>query len=219
MCCRYDWKWPSTWMSKYPVLTQIQVPNLHEMVNDEVMWKTNEGKFVNYATSYVWKDLDNLGQVVPWKPLIWFSQCSPKHSFVLRKQNLKLSCALCEKCPDSHDHLFFQCEFSKEVWYALLQILQCNLPDQLSRMVSLGSKNNIGSIVGRLLVGAAVYLTWKERNLRMFQGKKRTGEVMIQLVVENLRAFMMTLTVKDSLAVTIMGGRWNVKMTRNKTKK
>ena len=27
-----------------------------------------------------------------------------------------LLCPLCSKCPDSHDHLFFKCEFSKIIW-------------------------------------------------------------------------------------------------------
>ncbi|GJV49018.1 reverse transcriptase zinc-binding domain-containing protein [Tanacetum coccineum] len=57
------------------------------------------------------------------------------------------SCALCDKCPDSHEHLFFKCEFSKTLWQAMVQKMNCNLPNKCSllipSMISLGFSNSI----------------------------------------------------------------------------
>lgn len=70
----------------------------------------------------------------------------------------------------------------------------------------------------RLLVGATIYQIWQEKNIRSFQNKKRTEEVIIQVIVECLRTKLMSLTVKDSIVVREMEERWNMEMMRNATK-
>ena len=63
---------------------------------------------------------------------MWFSQCTPKHGFILWLaiqgklltqdrmlawyQGVDLKCSMCNSCMDSHLHLFFECEFSNKVW-------------------------------------------------------------------------------------------------------
>nr|GFA04832.1 hypothetical protein [Tanacetum cinerariifolium] len=64
----------------FDALKQILVPLLQDNVEDVVKRKTNEEKLVNFSTGQVWKDISNSNQKVPWKPLMWFSQCCPKHS-------------------------------------------------------------------------------------------------------------------------------------------
>ncbi|GKB46083.1 reverse transcriptase zinc-binding domain-containing protein [Tanacetum coccineum] len=110
------------------------------------------------------------------------------------------SCALCDKCPDSHEHLFFKCEFSKTLWQAMVQKMNCNLPNKCSllipSMISLGFSNSIGTITIRLLIGAIVYQIWQERITRILQDKKKTQDVICQQIMEGIRLKLMSLTVK-----------------------
>ena len=64
--------------------------------------------------------------------MVWFSQSTTKHSFILWlavqgklltqdrmmswHQGEDLKCSLWSNINDSHQHLFFECEFSKQVW-------------------------------------------------------------------------------------------------------
>lgn len=68
------WNWPIEWFQKYPVLNIIQVPMLNASKRDKMVWKTNDGKHVNFSTSGVWKDMNEAGQNVEWKSTVWFTQ-------------------------------------------------------------------------------------------------------------------------------------------------
>lgn len=79
--------------------------------------------------------------------LFWFSQCIPRHSFIFRlimgkklkthdhmepldflpnAGNVILRCSLSDQQRDSRDHLFFECQFSSQVWNKLSILLICN---------------------------------------------------------------------------------------------
>ncbi|GJY43181.1 reverse transcriptase zinc-binding domain-containing protein [Tanacetum coccineum] len=231
------WKWFNCKNEDFENPKNILVPNLNAEVEDVVRWKTKEGNIVKYSTRQVWRDLNNSTQKVPWKALMWFSQCCPKHSFVMWidvqrrlttqdrlakwKPNDTFTCSLCEKCPDSHDHLFFSFDFSKKVWTYFLQKIHYILPDIwasiMPAMIDLGFKNSIENIVRRLILGASVYMIWKERNTRLFQGKQQTKEVVIKHIEDNIKTSLMSQIVKDSVAVRKVEAIWNVKMIRKVT--
>ncbi|GJZ05977.1 reverse transcriptase zinc-binding domain-containing protein, partial [Tanacetum coccineum] len=100
---------------------------------------TRTGQVTKYSTKAVWKDMCSEGPKVVWRSLIWFSQCVPRHSFVLWmavqnmlmtqdkiviwKPNEIMKCTLCNQCPDSHSHLFFACPYSNIVWSEMLKVV------------------------------------------------------------------------------------------------
>ena len=81
--------------------------------------------------SIVNSDLNNYNQSVDWWQLVWFSQCIPKHTFILwltiqdrltnQDKLIKWGiqganrCSLCQMDSEDMHHLFFQCTFAKEV--------------------------------------------------------------------------------------------------------
>nr|GEY00966.1 zinc finger, CCHC-type [Tanacetum cinerariifolium] len=69
-------------------------------------------------------------------------------------------------------------------------------------MIDLGFNNSIDNIVRRLMLGASVYMIWKERNTRLFQGKKQTEEVVIKQNEVSIKSSLMSLIVKDSVATS-----------------
>ena len=116
------WIWPEHWSIKYPIIANLEVPVLCD-VPDKAVWIDKHGNVKDYATNIVWKDVRIEGDCVKWKKLVWFSNCIPKHAFILWlavKQKLctqdklqkwypnkQFECNLCEKGLDSHNHLFF----------------------------------------------------------------------------------------------------------------
>nr|GEV10409.1 hypothetical protein [Tanacetum cinerariifolium] len=138
------WKWHVNWLAKYHVLNNIQVPNLNKDCEDKVVWISGAGKKSNFYTSIVWNDMQPMGHKVDWKDLLWFSQCIPKHSFVLWmvmqeklltqdkilkwKPNKVKMCAMCGQNTDSHEHLFFECKYAERVWEEMQVVMKkkCN---------------------------------------------------------------------------------------------
>lgn len=51
------WKWPKEWVSKYPRVVNIQVPNLMASVPDKVVWRNLENKVTPFSVNTAWKDI------------------------------------------------------------------------------------------------------------------------------------------------------------------
>ncbi|GKC61478.1 reverse transcriptase zinc-binding domain-containing protein [Tanacetum coccineum] len=231
------WNWPTEWFQKYPVLYNIQVPVLNDAKEDKMVWNTNDGKRVSFSIRSIWKDM-NEGHKIKWNSMVWFTQCIPKHSFVLWmavqerlltqdkimkwKPNDTLVCALCEHCNDSHEHLLFQCQYSAKVWRKLQEVMNVKFSNNWSSIVreyiQLKDGNMIWSIVRRLVCGAAVYYVWLERNARLFGEAKRDEAFLCQEIMDTVRMKIMSLHVRDSMAVKSVELKWNVKLHRVKNK-
>nr|GEW55311.1 hypothetical protein [Tanacetum cinerariifolium] len=116
---RNDWKWPSDWYDKYPILKSVQVPVLDELVKDTIKKVDNYGIQMVFSSKKVWKDLyvnvqEKLltqDRVLKWKP------------------NEILECAMCGKCSDSYEHLFFQCTYSAKEWGKLQPMINRKAPE------------------------------------------------------------------------------------------
>lgn len=114
------------------MLSQIKIPNLNPKKNDEVKWVRNQNYIVNFSISRVWKDMCDQGEKVEWSKVVWFSNMIPRHAFILWLliheklptqdmiikwyPNKSMTCSLCGEVNDSHEHLFFKCKYSMEVW-------------------------------------------------------------------------------------------------------
>ncbi|GJW22907.1 RNA-directed DNA polymerase, eukaryota, reverse transcriptase zinc-binding domain protein [Tanacetum coccineum] len=187
-------------------------------VKDKAIWISNNGIEKCFIVSNVWKDLNCNAIKVDWYQLVWFTQSIPRHAFVtwlaiqkrlmtqdkllLWKPNEDLKCALCKKCPDSHNHLFFTCELSNEVWKDLLSLLNVRLSsswDQIiSEMKAIPLNKNIWSIVRRLVCSATVYYIWQERNNIIFKNKKRDKSAIFNIVKETVGMKLIGTKVKES---------------------
>ncbi|GKA90452.1 RNA-directed DNA polymerase, eukaryota, reverse transcriptase zinc-binding domain protein [Tanacetum coccineum] len=82
MICNGEWKWPETWTRKYPLLNNIHVPNMVDC-EDRTVWENNDGEKVKFLINTMLKDWVQTDEKVAWYKVLWFSQCSPKHSFIL----------------------------------------------------------------------------------------------------------------------------------------
>nr|GEV28524.1 hypothetical protein [Tanacetum cinerariifolium] len=107
------------------------------------------------------------------------------------KNNILL-CPLCNKVNDSHDHLFFKCDYSKEIWRKLkikmnMTNVSSDWKDIIKKLVNHPCNNVVRSVVRRINVATAIYYIWKERNLRIFNNAKVPCENVLQMIIENIR--------------------------------
>ncbi|GJX74877.1 RNA-directed DNA polymerase, eukaryota, reverse transcriptase zinc-binding domain protein, partial [Tanacetum coccineum] len=195
-----QWTWPNEWVLKYPILNQFPVPNINDDVEDKLV--------------------------------IWFSQNIPRQAFVLWmaiKKKLvtqdKLAiwypgkiwkCLLCMLTEDSRNHLFFECEYSKEVWNNMQTMINTKdlktLDSSMLNFSNMPCTNSIWSIVRRLTIASTVYHIWKERNSRVFQKKERRPEILYQVIRDNVKCRLLSLKVTNSKAVKAVEEVWKVTM-------
>ncbi|GKA86411.1 RNA-directed DNA polymerase, eukaryota, reverse transcriptase zinc-binding domain protein [Tanacetum coccineum] len=167
--------WYDNWCSASPLSDFIDTRDIYDArLNKNCTIKeivSDDGNEKCFKVSNVWKDLNCNGVKNDWYPLVWFAQNIPSHAFVtwlaiqerlmtqdkikIWKPNEDLKCSLCNSCIDSHDHLFFTCEFSKEVWNELQNMLNVRLSVRwntiIREMVALPINRNIWSIVRRIV--------------------------------------------------------------------
>ncbi|XP_074282751.1 uncharacterized protein LOC141607296 [Silene latifolia] len=147
-----------------------------------------------YSTDTMYGHIRARRQKVYWAPLIHGKGCNPKHSvtgvmvmqdglptvdkLISRGMCFVNRCALCERSCEDIPHLFFNCEFSKQVLNAVgswvLMPLESFSLDSLMQAV-LPTRSNV--MVHTSLL-ATIYYLWKERNDRIFKGSKSTVETL-----------------------------------------
>ncbi|GJS37025.1 RNA-directed DNA polymerase, eukaryota, reverse transcriptase zinc-binding domain protein [Tanacetum coccineum] len=213
---------------------------LKEMVsNGQLMWpqECRNGVDMSFSVSIAYSDMNTQFPMVQWWKVIWFSQCIPKHSFIVwlaiqdRLTTMdKISkwgdyavnrCSLCCQACEDINHLLFQCPFSREVWTKVKELAGFNfnrfdLMDIIYYMIDAGIGNNIRSIVRRVAFSASIYNIWIERNGRIFRDVKRSCEDVINKIVDTVKHKIIGLTVKDSPAVRDIEKIWVVSCKKYK---
>ncbi|GJX27994.1 RNA-directed DNA polymerase, eukaryota, reverse transcriptase zinc-binding domain protein, partial [Tanacetum coccineum] len=226
-----NWKWPAEWFGKYKFLHNYHVPTL-VAEPDTLMWVTRQGKLVKFSTNQVWADVRSFGNKVHWDKLVWFSQCIPRHTFIMWlaiKEKLVtqdklikwypqkvVCCPFCQRIPDSHEHLFFQCKPVAEVWKivkgrARIKTNAVKWADIIKDMAKTTNQNSIWNIIGKLCLAATVYYVWQERNGWIFNKESRDCDTLIKLIFEDVRARLMSLKTKTSDVMETAGNEWQEK--------
>lgn len=228
-----SWTWPVSWLPEFPMLQDVSVPILNSE-EDKDVWKTNGDKKVQFNIKSAWEDFRDNGDKVQCHKLVWFSQGVPSHMFIvwmavnerlqtqdrIMKWNndINMRCPLCKSCPDSHDHIFFQCQFSQIVWNEFqnkeaLRKRPLTWKDTISALTTWFPNKSVNSIVGKLVFGAMVYYLWQERNKRLFTQERRSEKNIIDIITDSVRMRLMGLQVIKTNQVIKVFHRWNVQPT------
>lgn len=169
-----------------------------------------DGKF---TISSLWEKLRNQFPKVEWSQLIWFSAHIPKCSTITwlailnrlsTEDRLVMfgikSASYCSLCggSESHDHLFFNCPYSASVWQSLCTKRNVDWSpkswrDWITFLSSFKGKS-LRSIVIRLVLTVSVYHIWIERNVRKFQNKLCSVEVVVHKICSIVRSRLLSLT-------------------------
>ncbi|KAJ9535204.1 hypothetical protein OSB04_un001715 [Centaurea solstitialis] len=197
--------WPNDWLGRFPQLVNNRIPVINDGEPDTIFWDDDTSG--SFSIRSVYTSLIGRFTEVPWWKSVWFKGHIPKHAFCLwiacvrrlptqdRLASWKhdppdLLCPLCGTGPDSHNHLFFTCSFSKEVWTSVRLKWDWNgFPDSWDDIVITISDVSTAPkrFTLKLALAASVYAIWRERNRRLFRGDKRTTLSLTKDIFEVVR--------------------------------
>ncbi|GJY39977.1 homeodomain-like protein [Tanacetum coccineum] len=173
---------------------------------------------------------------VPWHQLVWFLHCIPHHAFnlwLVMRNSLKthdqlwqwdvgvnndlllLRCTFCDMQPDSISHLFFKCGFSSQIWLSIrplagMENVLPRLHDIVLHLQPLAHKRSAKSVIGRLLVVAASYFIWIERNNCIFKKVKMSPEDLSDTIMVTITLKLLTFRFKNTRVVNELLSKWSM---------
>lgn len=172
------------------VLTTMEAP-LESRGGDRFLWRNGPCSYLpKFSSKGTWNFIRQVSPTVPWSKLIWFKEEIPRCTFVtwLAIQarlptrdrlvswgmNVPAACPLCLDGLETHDHLFFTCDFSKQVWDCFTGWMLPTTPASFDSLLSLIDHQRFvtyrgGRSVLKLLLQVIVYSIWRERNNRIFR--------------------------------------------------
>ncbi|KAG7539923.1 Reverse transcriptase zinc-binding domain [Arabidopsis thaliana x Arabidopsis arenosa] len=208
-----DW-WLSSSRSRNPIISLLKdsLPDAESMVDslhdDLYLWKPDNHAPSNiFSTARTWTAINPDGVTVPWHKSVWFNDHIPKHAFIawvvawnrlhtrdrLRSWGLSISpaCVLCNSGLESRNHLFFDCDFSTEVWRYFTSRANLSPPSSFVDCllwINSASRDGNVALIMKLIFQACIYLIWKERNLRIHSSVSTPPIVTIKAIKLLLRA-------------------------------
>ncbi|XP_071695628.1 uncharacterized protein [Rutidosis leptorrhynchoides] len=141
------WRWLPDWVDRYAILNNLAPPVL-SVNSDMVLWKDIASNKCVFSISHVWEFLRPHAPTVQWYSMVWFSQCIPRHAFVVWSLVL--------------NHIDFPMVTHGWKDFVLL--------------VSPFAVRNVARIVViKLLFAASIYYVWQERNRCLFKKGNRSA--------------------------------------------
>lgn len=154
--------------------------HLQEAGNTEAYIRDME----KYSIGKVYLQMRGTMETIEWRSLVWTNVGAPKWLFImylavngrlatkdgLAKWGMIQSplCPLCQRMNEDHDHLFFQCSYSAEVWSKLLNWQGINRGTMhwiaevqwaIKHMKGKGST----ALVYKMAMASSLYYIWLER--------------------------------------------------------
>nr|GEZ62090.1 hypothetical protein [Tanacetum cinerariifolium] len=160
--------WFDNWLSLGPLSLFISKRDIYEAglsLDCKVCDIVERGDF---SVSNVWADLAEVKPIVSWHKLVWFSQSISHHAFMVWlavnhrlktldriavwQENVVTKCSLCEVGSESHNHLFFECRYSLEVWQQFNDVVKLEFaPNNLFDIISYLSGRPINRSIWSIL--------------------------------------------------------------------
>ncbi|GKB70721.1 reverse transcriptase zinc-binding domain-containing protein [Tanacetum coccineum] len=100
--------------------------------------------------------------------------------------NNDMKCPLCKMVNDSHNHLFFECDYSRKIW-----------EDLKENMENRDLSNSWDILV--------------DQNARLFTGEVKDDRIVLKIVIENVKLQLSSLKVDKSCNVEKVASKWNVR--------
>ncbi|KAG7541208.1 Reverse transcriptase zinc-binding domain [Arabidopsis thaliana x Arabidopsis arenosa] len=227
-----DWRMPAArsetqqlFMAK---LTAISPPN--DLKGDDLfLWKRLSGTFAKFFSSKeTWEQIRQHSPVVSWHKTVWFKEAVPRYSFIawlafvgrlptrdrLRSWGLVVpsSCVLCSNGIETHHHLFFDCTYSATIWEAFAAKFWPSPPSGLlsisdwilqARSSPRTASSQSVTIV-KLILQAACYHIWRERNARIFTNVHTASAALQASLDRTLRDRLLSLPGSPSSSSSLL---------------
>nr|GEY44702.1 ubiquitin-60S ribosomal protein L40 [Tanacetum cinerariifolium] len=103
---------------------------------------------------------------------------------------------------NSHDHLFFKCQYAKRVWDEMQVLMKkernADWKGIMLEFSNLPSNKNIWNIIRKMVCQAAIYYIGQERNRRIFRNKKMDETELINTITHTVKMRLMSMKTKDT---------------------
>ncbi|XP_024006225.1 uncharacterized protein LOC112082856 [Eutrema salsugineum] len=171
------------------VLCTISPPS-SDKCSDYYLWRNAAGGFgPSFSSKVTWDHIRVSSPSVPWHKIIWSKEEIPRCSFIAwlamlvrlptRDRLLRWGmsvpgqCLLCNSDQESHEHIFFRCTYSSELWSRFAGSLWPNPPTSYQLVPAWIGQRTTGNsrrlqVLGKLIFQCIIYSLWKERNARVF---------------------------------------------------
>ncbi|KAB5548042.1 hypothetical protein DKX38_011448 [Salix brachista] len=178
----------------------------HPNEEDGIIWNhTSSGRF---SIASAWDLLRAHRPTTNMQYILWHPLHVPRLSFILwlasqgrlstkdRVHTVNMedgSCKLCNQATETHEHLFFQCLFSAQVWQTVNNKAKMHWPslpwaDLLQWAMSrVKKKGGINNHIGSLLLSSTVYHLWQERNRRIFCDHHKASQAISADIYQQVR--------------------------------
>ncbi|GJS77967.1 reverse transcriptase zinc-binding domain-containing protein [Tanacetum coccineum] len=194
-----EWHWPQPWLLKAPNIGTMSAPILDLTSSDLIQWKYRKGVLSLFSVAKAC--LRTQDKLCQWDV-----------------GNVDLSlirCPLCDMVSDSHCHLFFECQFSSQVWCYVRSLADLeNVPPLMHLiliwLISIAHQRSARSIIRRLVVAATTYFLWSERNNRLFKNSKRSPEEVRDVIMTTVRLKLLSFRFKNPDKVRELLDNWNM---------
>ena len=101
-----------------------------------------------------------------------------------------LTCVLCSSQPETHDHLFFQCNFNKKVWsavknHAFIRWPVTTWPNLINWVCAVfKGKKDPQSHIAKTLLSTTIYYLWYERNNKTFKNTCNSHQQLTKDIIQ-----------------------------------
>nr|XP_043633200.1 uncharacterized protein LOC122604370 [Erigeron canadensis] len=208
--------------------------------SDSISWRDRDSNLKVFSIQNVWEDIRTRDIRLAWTDLVWHKFGILKHAFMLWlvfKRRLKtqdmlrswdlihssqdedIVCPLCELESDSHNHLFFECSFSDQVWRGALNEVNMvhsssSWDSIIQQFLSSIKSKSFKMIASRLILAAAVYMIWQEGNSRLFKKQKKPAAQLVKEVIEVVRLKLLIFRYKRSARMEEDLAFWKIPISR-----
>lgn len=185
----------------------------------------------SFSIKKMYQQLRGQSSKVDWRKLHCNNQGHPKWRFIMfialnqrlyTKDRLdkwgiqtSLTCALCDEEMEDHQHLFFKCSTSGDIWQ---RILNCQGVTRGSmgwreevQWANLHWKGKLAkAAVFRMSLAATVYHIWMERNQRIFQQRKQQREAISRQIIQDLHCWASMFPRLAGYMLNLNFYRWEI---------
>ncbi|XP_019058995.1 PREDICTED: uncharacterized protein LOC109117009 [Tarenaya hassleriana] len=201
--------WLDSWLPQGPLIAELgeSGPRQYLLLIIHLLY---DSSLLPFSTSRAWDLLHCFSStdIAPWHKSVWFTGSVPKHAFIswlaVKKRlptrdrllswglNTPPDCLLCGSEIETTHHIFFGCDFSNEIWTSLL--VSCPLSDCLASSLqevliwaNRCSNDPTIRLMVKLLLQAAIYLIWRERNTRLHDTQSKPADIILKDILTTTR--------------------------------
>ena len=120
---------------------------------------------------------------------------------------------------DTHDHLFFKCDYAKMIWEKICKMAEIqdtgdSWEETVNKMNSYNNNRSVWVIIKKICLAATVYFIWHERNGRLFSNVNRSAEALFSIICDEIRAKLVSIKVRINSNVLKAEDVWNIKFDK-----